>query len=134
VSRYRAIAEVIFAGLPLGLASSLRIRRRREPLPACGDDQAFTSSLQVGPSTILVDLHIRDLPAAEALELGQAGELSFQVLSCQDDSRRSVRLAGAVLVGIETLYQQDAPATAVLSFAAESADGLTDPFTAGDQP
>lgn len=134
MSRYRAIADVVFAGAPLGLASSLRIRRRREPLPSCGDAQAFPSSIQVGPSTILVDLHLRDLPAAESLELGQVGELSFQVISCQDDSRRTVCLAGAVLVGIETLYQQDSPATAVLSFAAESPEGLTDPFTAGDQP
>ena len=47
-------------------------------------------------------------------------------------SAREVTIDAAVLLSVEVTYKQNEPAVAVLSFAGESVDGLTDAHTAGD--
>lgn len=132
MTRYGAIDNVLFGETALGLPVSLRVNRRCDALALTGEAASFPASVQPGPAGMTIELHLRDLPAADALTLGQAAKLSFDLLPTADGQAvRHVEIDRAVLVGIQTHYRQDAPAEAVLTFSAESADGAADPFLGG---
>jgi hypothetical protein len=131
--RYLSIKEATFDGSPLPLPVSLRMGRFADPQPAIGDSDVYATSIQLGPFRLTAELVIRDTSAAEALCLGQKGDLACTIGAADSGSDgRDVALAGAVLVAIELSYQQSAMATATLRFAAEADDGTEDPFSAED--
>jgi len=132
-NRYLSIKTASFAGAPLPLPVSLRLSRSAEPQPAAGDGDVYTTSVELGTRRLTAELAIRDTAAAEALSLGQAGDLACTIASTKSGSAdRSITLTGAVLAAIELSYQQSAMATATLRFVAEAGDGGQDPFSAED--
>jgi hypothetical protein len=135
MDRHSRIISITFAGSPLPLPMSVRVSRRAEPRPAGGDDDAFVTSVQLGPVMIVAEVRIRGTASAEGLHLGQKGDLCFTVAATADDQpARNATIAGAVLTGIEHSYEQTAMATATLRFAAEAAGGTADPFHAEEAP
>ncbi len=132
--RYTRIQSASFAGQALGLPVSAVVARRCEPLGRPGDLDAHPSSVQIRPLPDEIALTVRDVATADELTIGSQGTVALEIASADGVTPgRSVRLGGAVLTRVETRYAQDAPATAVLRFVCESADGTTDPFHAEDQ-
>ncbi|MGC9455371.1 MAG: hypothetical protein ACP5HU_10980 [Phycisphaerae bacterium] len=133
MARYMRIGSASFGGTPLPLPVSLRLSRRVEPQPAVGDSHTFAASVETAAPMLTADLRLRDTASAEALTPGEKADLSFTIRSTEAGRpSRNVTLTGAVLVGVELNYEQTDPASATLRFVAESDDGLTDCFSAGD--
>ena len=133
MSRYGAVDVVHFGEVTLPHPLSVRLGRRAEPASAAGQNDAFATSVQVSAATITAEVRLRGTAVAEALTLGQQDDLTFTMRpTSASQSARDVTVAGAVLVSIETVYEQASLASAVLRFVAEAADGLTDPVTAED--
>jgi hypothetical protein len=130
VNRYSRILSARFGEKALGLPLACRIGRVAAASPAGGDGDAFATSVQVATPVLTAELRIRDTASAESLTLGQCAELSLVIGAAAGDGlARRVRLAGAVLTGVELDYPQTGAASAVLKFAAQAASGAIDPFT-----
>ena len=135
MERYGAITAVTFGSTALGLPMSVRLARSARPLPAGNDRDAFDTSVELDRPTITAEVRLRDTAAAEALCLGQADILSILAAPTRSgQAGRTLSLNSAVLTGMEILYEQGAPAAAMLTFVAEAADGDADPFTAQESP
>ncbi len=133
MNRWDSIRQVSFAGGSLGLVTAVRVLRSAEVRPAGGDGDAFDTSVQLDRPAITVELATRSTDAAEALALGDAGELALTLEPArQGQPAREVRLAGAVLVGLELVYHQTVPAEAHLRFRIEAAGPGQDPFSAAE--
>ena len=131
MERYGAIENATFGETDLPLPISVRLLRRAQAQPAAGDSDAFQTSIQLDPPATCVEVRIRDTAVAESLSLGQVDALSVQLGPTRSgQSRRTVSITNAVLTGIELQYEQNAPASAKLSFVAETTDGSIDPFSA----
>jgi len=129
--RYLSIKTAAFAGIDLPLPVSLRLGRTAQPQPASADSDIYVTSVELDSHRLTAELSIRDTSIAEALTLGQAGQLTCTIAPASSSlADRAVTLSGAVLVSIELSYQQSAMATATLRFVAEAADGAQDPFSA----
>ena len=113
---------------------SVRIVRQGQVMQACGDDEFFSTNVQLTKASVSAEIRLRGTSAAECLQLGQCDTLSLTLKPASaDQPQRLVQLEGAVLASVELAYDQSAPACAVLRFVAESSDGLTDPLDAEDQ-
>ena len=131
MERYGGITTVTFGQTSLGLPVSARLFRRAAASPAGGDDEAFVTSVQLDPPVTGIEVRVRDIAAAEGLSLGQADILVVQLAPTRSGQPgRTITIDSAVLTGVELQYDQAAPASAQLSFAAEATDGDTDPFAA----
>ncbi len=135
MGRYYRIQAASFGDTDLPLVVSARVSRQAEPLPAAGSDHRFATSVQLRPAGVAVELRLRATRVAEGLTVGDRAELRFTAMPADASSpMRQVTVAGAVVTAVEIGYAQNAPAVATLRFAAESADGLTDPAAAEDAP
>jgi len=133
MGRYTDIHSVSFAGSVLPLPLSARIVRKVEISPA-GGEEAFATSVQTAEAAVTAEVRIRDTAAAEALSLGEQGELVLTIGASESgQAGRAVTLAGAVLSAVELAYEQSSMASAVLRFVAEAAGGGSDPFSAEDE-
>ena len=131
--RYLSIKRACFDGNGLPLPVSLRLSRWAEPKPAASDGDVYATSVELAAPRLTAELTIRGTAVAEALWLGQEGDLACTIAAAKSGSAdRDITLAGAVLVAIELSYQQSAMATATLRFVAEADDGMQDPFSAED--
>lgn len=131
MERYGGIVGATFGQTSLDLPISVRFARRAEALSAGGDCDAFDTSVQLDRPVIGAEVRIGDTSVADGLALGQAGVLSIEIAPTRSgQTGRIITITNAVLTGIELLFEQSAPATAKLTFAAESAAGDTDPFSA----
>ena len=128
MNRYSGIETLAFGTVALPLPLSVHISRQIAALPASGDAELFATSVQTGRPTLLAEAKIRDISAAEGLELASKADLSFVVACCDGSGKRRITLAGAVLVAVELGYEQSSMATATLRFLAEACDGLIEPF------
>ncbi len=134
MARYTAIQSVGFGGVTLSLPLSVRITRKAAAAPISGDDDAFATSVQTAPTTILTEVRTRDVAAADALTPGQQATLTLTSGPTESSQAgRVITLTGAILTAVELNYDQSAMAAAILYFVAEAADGNTDPFTAEDE-
>jgi len=133
MTRFANIVSACFDAVELPLPMSARIGRRSQPLPAAGDDDRFTRSVQLAPAMLTAEVTLRGIAAAEGLTLGQSGDLSLTLGSTQAGQlSRVIRLGVAVLYDIELTYTQQGMARATLKFAAQ-AGGNNDPFEAHDE-
>ncbi len=133
MDRYACIESVTFGQTALPLPISVRVGRRANPIPAAGQNESFTTSIQTETPSITAEVRIRGTAVAEALSLGRKDTLSFTIApgrSGQDG--REITLTGAVLVAIELSYEQASMAAATLRFVAETDSGISDPFYAED--
>lgn len=133
MARFTSIQLARFDGVSLGLPMRARVVRSADPAPAEGAAEAHVASVQHGPVRVRAELTCRDTATAESLDIGRSGPLEL-ALSAGDGSspQREVTIDTAVLLNVEVTYKQNEPAVALLSFAGESADGLTNAHTAGD--
>ena len=118
MSRFTRIEEVRFGGRVISLPLSVRLGRRSEAIPGMGDGDLLPSAIQIGSVTILVEVRVRDCQAAEELSLGDQGQLRLVMRSSDGQRCRQITLACAVLTASEIQYEQHAPASALLKFAA----------------
>ena len=131
MERYGGIIQATFDQTVLSLPTELRLWRTAAPLPARGDGEAFSTSLQLAGPSIGAEISLRDTAVAEELSLGQAGELSVELAPTRaGQSGRVVSIRQAVLTGIELHYQQVSTAMAKLTFHAQAVEGSADPFSA----
>jgi len=131
MSRFASIQSVSFGQTSLGLPLSVRIARTAQTVPAAGDNDAFTTSIQLGTSSVVAEVRVRDVAVAEDLVLGQKATLSLRSNPTESgQAGRDITLAGAVLIAIEIAYEQASMAAATLRFIAEADQGATDPFDA----
>lgn len=135
MERTTRILSVSFASQPLGLPMWARLSRKAQPLPApTGDADRFTRGTQFAPPTILIEIKIRDVAAAEVLSPGQQDTLCLQVAAASAASPdRTIEITSALLLAVELEYAQGTPAAAVLRFEAQTTDGQTNPFSAQEQ-
>ncbi len=134
MERYGRIQSVTFGQTPLPLPLSVRVSRRAEPMPAAGQEAAFATSVQIDAPVITAEVRLRGIAVPEGLSLGQRDTLSIVIDPTRaGQAGRSIMLAGAVLVAVETVYEQTAMAAATLRFVAEADQPDSDPFAAEDQ-
>ena len=127
------ILSASFGATDLPLPLSARVGRSCDALPAAGQADAFPTSVQTGEPRVTGEVRLRGIAAAEGLALGRIDTLTFTVAGArQGQPNRTATLAGAVLVGVETAFEQSGQAVATLRFVAEAPDGQIDPFLAED--
>ncbi len=133
MARFTSIQMARFDGVPLALPMRARVVRSAEVLTAEGAADAFAASVQHGPVRVRAEVTCRDTATAETLAIGRSGALELTVGAGDASSAgREITIDAAVLLSVEVTYKQNEPAAALLSFAGESVDGLTDAHTAGD--
>jgi len=133
VGRYSQIQSVTFGQTSLPLPISVKIFRSGDAKAAGSDSDLFQTSVELAQKPIAAEVRIRGTATAEALFLGQQGNLSFDVVAAEGNgSARTITLADAVLTAVELSYEQAAMAIALLKFVAEAADGSQEPFSAED--
>lgn len=131
MERYGDIAGATFDQTVLSGPVSVRILRQAKPAPMSGDNDAFSTSIQLSGPVINIEVRIRDTAVADGLSLGQAGILAIEITATRSGQNgRSISITDAVLTAIEFQYEQSAPAVAKLTFTAEANEGNTDPFVA----
>ncbi len=131
MERYGDITSATFDQTALPGPISIRLLRQTKPSPMGGDNDAFTTSIQLSRPVISIEIRIRDTAVADGLSLGQAGVLAIEIAATRNGQNgRSISITDAVLTGIEFQYEQSAPAVAKLTFTAEANEGNTDPFVA----
>lgn len=134
MDRFSRIESATFDAVALPLPLSVRLSRRSPVQPAGGDNDAFTTNVQVDRPIITADVRLRGTASAEEFSLGRQGTLSFTIArSAAGGAKRTITLTGAVLVAVELSYEQASMSAATLRFFAESQNGTTDPFAAEDE-
>ncbi|MBI5723190.1 MAG: hypothetical protein HZA50_04470 [Planctomycetes bacterium] len=132
-NRYSRILSATFNGGDLPLPLAVQIARKSAELPAGGDADAFSTSVQIERPVLQATVRIRGTATAEQLALGQSGSLVIRIASADGHvPDRTITIDQAVLTDISIDYQQTSPAAASLRFVAQSSDGQTDPFGAED--
>lgn len=134
MERTTRIHSVRFGSQALGLTMWARFSRKVQPQPVAGDADAFARGAQFGPATLVAEIKIRDVAAAESLSPGLVAALCVQVSDAgAAGPARSVEISQALLTAVELEYAQGSPAAAVLRFEAQSPDGQTNPFSAKEE-
>jgi hypothetical protein len=133
MTRHLAVESVTFGQVELAGPRSVRLSRLATPASAVSDHHRLPTSVELTSQSLVVEVVVRDIAAAETLPLGQQDPLTIVLPGDrQDGPSRQIQVDGAVLTAVELSYGQAAAAEATLRFVAQPEDGNIEPLSAED--
>lgn len=128
MARYQHIRSACFDGLAIGHVESVHLLRIGQAMLLGSDAARFLDSVQCAAVETRVEIRSHDIDLAEALSIGQLGQIELEVgPASSGQTGRVVRVSGAVLQSIELDYPRARPPQVVLRFVVEAAEGAVDP-------